>query len=279
MKPRKIQLMGIVNLTDNSFFSASRRNGAAAVAAAWKLAEEGADVIDLGASSSRPGAEPVPEAEEWKRLAPVLQELAGSGLRLSLDTTSSEVIRRAFDLYGPLMVNDISAGAADPQMLPTAARLGLPYIAMHMRGTPATMAALTDYPEGIVQAVRQYFADFARKAEAAGLQEWILDPGYGFAKTLAQNWELLSRQHELKALGRPLLAGLSRKSMLYKPLGITPEDALPATMTANFIALQQGADWLRVHDIPAARQTVALYRLWEAGLTGASATGLNPDLH
>ena len=156
------------------------------------------------------------------------------------------------------MVNDISAGAMDPEMLTTVGRLGLPYVAMHMRGTPETMQQFTDYGD-IVADVKAYFREFSIKAQDAGIQDWLLDPGFGFAKTLEQNYELLHRMAELQELNRPILVGISRKSMIYKLLGITPEDALSATQVVHFAALERGATWLRVHDVPEAVQTARLY--------------------
>ena len=180
-------------------------------------------------------------------------------LRFSVDTYRAEIVRRTYETIGPFMVNDISAGALDPEMLPLVGRLGLPYVAMHMRGTPETMSTLTDYPTDITSAVLAYFEEFAAKAEQNGIRDWILDPGYGFAKTLDQNYELLRSQRRLLALGRPILAGVSRKSMIYKLLGITPEEALPATQVIHLAALQQGATWLRVHDVAEAVRTARLF--------------------
>ena len=272
--------MGIVNLSGDSFFSSSRTSRPSeALRRIDALLGEGADCIDIGAASSRPGSvNPGPE-EEWKRLEPVLsdyreiqddrkecdkQEAAdgahGVDIPISIDTIWSEVIRRATDLVGPLTVNDISAGAADPAMLPLAGSLGLRYIAMHMRGTSATMQTLTDYPEGVVRAVSSFFSAFARRARRFGIKNWVLDPGFGFAKTMQQNDELLRGMSVLCRHGRPLLVGVSRKSMIYKRFGISPEDSLPATQVVQLRALQEGADILRVHDVAEAARTVSLYR-------------------
>ena len=259
MKPA-IHLMGIVNLTDDSFYAPSRvRSADALLRRVEEMTGAGADCIELGACSTRPGSLPVGAEEEWRRLRPALKALrrAFPGLALSIDTYWSGVVERAFDLIGPFTVNDISAGALDPAMLPLAGRLGLPYIAMHMRGTPETMQSLTDYPEGITAAVHHYFQDFALRATEAGIRDWILDPGFGFSKTLEQNWTLLQEMGALRDLGRPILVGVSRKSMIYKRFGLTPETALEATQVAHRIALSQGATWLRVHDIDPARATVA----------------------
>ena len=178
--------------------------------------------------------------------------------RISIDTYRAEIVRRAYEVVGPFLVNDISAGAMDPEMLTTVGRLGLPYVAMHMKGTPETMQQFTDYGD-IVADAKAYFRDFALRAADAGIQDWILDPGFGFAKTLEQNYELLRRMAELEELHRPILVGVSRKSMIYKLLGITPEEALSATQVVHFAALERGATWLRVHDVPEAVQTARLF--------------------
>ena len=266
---RQITLMGILNLTGDSFFPESRllgedgrldeRRFCTRVA---QMLEEGAEILDLGAISTRPGAEEVSEAEEWRRLSPALALLRREfpAARFSVDTTRSTIVSRTFDLAGPFLVNDISAGEHDPAMLAAAARLGLGFVAMHSRGTPATMQSLTDYPEGVVAAVQSYFRAFALRADEAGLRDWILDPGFGFAKTVEQNYLLLDSLPAFKALGRPVLVGISRKSFIYKPLGKGPEDVLTATQVLHMAALERGADILRVHDVAAARETVALYR-------------------
>ena len=265
---RKIQLLGIVNLTDDSYYAASRaQDPDAFLRRVGTMLAEGADWIDIGACSTRPGAQPVGADEEWRRLEPALTTLTEAipGLRFSVDTTWSAVIEKVHDRFGPFLINDISAGEDDPAMLPTVGRLELPYVAMHKRGTPATMQDLTDYPEAdglspVTAAVLAYFQDFARKAEQAGIRDWILDPGFGFAKTLEQNYDLLRELEAFRDLGRPILVGVSRKSMIYKKFGITPEEALPATQVLHLAALQHGASILRVHDVAEAVRTVALYR-------------------
>lgn len=259
--------MGIVNVTDDSFYAGSRYGSLSPqeiVAVVEKMFEDGASIVDIGACSSRPGSEPIPAEEEWRRLEPVLKGLAGRGLSISVDTTSSEIVRRVFDTIGGFIVNDISAGNEDGQMLPEVGRLGLRYVAMHMRGKSSFMDSLTNYPMGVTATVMAYFRDFSAKAEDYGISDWILDPGFCFAKTTSQNWELLSNLHEFTAFGRPILAGLSRKSMLWRPLGISAEEALPATEVANFIALQEGASILRVHDVPDAVRTVKLFGLYNS---------------
>lgn len=255
---RQIDIMGIVNLTDDSFYAGSRcADASSALRRIEKLQAEGVDIIDLGPCSSRPGSVPVGPEEEWRRLRPVLEVLRQSfpDLRLSIDTSWSSVVERAYDSVGSFMVNDISAGEDDTLMLPLAARLGLEYVAMHKK----------EFQGDVTEAVKGYFDEFASRAEEAGLKDWILDPGFGFAKTVEQNHQLLKETGTLKiAFGgktRPILVGVSRKSMIYKPLGISPEDALSATQAVHMIALVNGADILRVHDVREAKQTVCLYRM------------------
>ena len=262
MKP-KIQVLGIVNLTDDSYYAASRvRDTDALLGRVGTMLAEGADWIDIGACSTRPGSQPVGTEEEWCRLEPALQAIRGAfpDARISIDTYWASVVERVYDLIGPFLVNDISAGAYDAAMLPLVGRLGLPYIAMHLRGTPETMQSLTDYPKGVTAEVLRYFKAFARRAAKAGITDWILDPGFGFAKTVEQNWTLLEELDRLQVLQQPILVGISRKSMIYKRFGITPEEALPATQVAHLLALQRGATWLRVHDVAEARRTIAIYQ-------------------
>ena len=166
------------------------------------------------------------------------------------------IVSRAFDIVGPFIVNDVSGGPDG--MLREVGGLGLEYVAMHTRGTPRDMQSLTDYDD-VTEAVRGFFSVFSERADAFGIKDWILDPGFGFAKTVDQNWKLLREMSVFKEFGRPVLAGLSRKSFLYKPLGITPDEALPATMAANLLALCAGADILRVHDVRAAVETVGTF--------------------
>ena len=264
-KNRQIDIMGIVNLTDDSYFSASRcASPSQAVTLASRMIEDGATILDFGACSTRPGAEPVGAEEEWRRLRPALEAIRKEfpDVRISVDTYWSDVVRRAYDAIGDFVVNDISSGEDDLQMLPLVGRLGLTYVAMHKRGTPQIMQSMTDY-EDVTAAVTDYFSDFAERAEQAGVRDWILDPGFGFAKTLEQNYQLMHDLSRFKALfpSRKLLVGVSRKSMVYRLLGITPEESLPATQVLHLHALQNGADILRVHDVEQAVQTVSLYRM------------------
>ncbi len=287
---QKIHIMGILNLTPDSFYAGSRVAGADALSRARRMWADGADVVDLGACSTRPGAPQPSLEEEWARLEPVLLEMTGYALSgacppsdksrrpespgrefppISIDTYRAEIVRRAYETIGPFLVNDISAGGMDPEMLETVGRLGLPYVAMHMRGTPENMQGLTDYDD-VVEEVLRYFLNFGAKAADAGIREWILDPGFGFAKTVEQNYELLRRLREItQAFDWPVLVGLSRKSMIYKVLGITPEEAMPATQVLNMAALERGATWLRVHDVVPAVQTARLYSKMYTSSPGA----------
>lgn len=238
------QIMAIVNLTPDSFFAPSRVRAGQAQERVRSLRAEGADIIDLGAISTRPGAADVSLREEWRRLAPVIRAWDGS-IPLSVDTTRAEIVRRVYDCAGRFLVNDISAGEDDPDMLATVGRLGLPYVAMHKRGNPRTMDAQVDYPDGIMAELTAYFTDFARRAEEHGIADWILDPGLGFAKTAEQNWEILEKLDALQAFGRKILIGAADKRF-------TGGD----TEKAHRLALSHGADILRVHDVAAARATI-----------------------
>ena len=262
---RKISIMGIVNLTDDSFYAGSRVLSAGGVFdpdhfldVISGMISEGADILDLGACSTRPGSDSVSEDAEWARLEPALKILAAEspGAMISIDTFRPGIVSRSYDIIGPFIVNDVSGGSES--MWKTVGELGLEYVAMHTRGTPKDMQSLTDY-EDIVCDVKSFFQEITMAADRFGVEKWILDPGFGFAKTVDQNWILLKELAEFKEFGRPILAGLSRKSFLYKPLGITPSEALPATCAANLLALQGGASILRVHDIAPARQIISVF--------------------
>lgn len=267
-KARNIQIMGIVNLTDDSYFAPSRCLGTdgmpdigRTVGMVGKILSEGADIIDIGACSTRPGSEPVGEEEEWRRLEPVLKAIKDSfpDAVISIDTWWASVVEKAAGLIWPFIVNDISAGEDDPGMLPAVGRLGLQYIAMHKRGTPSTMQSLCNYGN-VTSEVLQYFRKFAERAEKAGIKDWILDPGFGFAKDIGQNWQLLRELEGLRTLGHRILVGVSRKSMIYRLFGITPEESLAQTQVLHFAALERGADILRVHDVAEAARTIEAYR-------------------
>lgn len=268
---REIKVMGIVNLTDDSFYEGSRTLTAEGkyvesdfMSRVESMLGEGADILDLGACSTRPGSDSVDEDTEWRRLEPALLSLRKTfgtmPVPVSIDTFRPGIIRRAYDIFGPFIVNDISGGSE--MTLALVGSLGLEYIAMHSRGDSRTMQSLTDYDD-VTLAVRAFFEDFAKRARAAGIKDWILDPGYGFAKTVAQNWKLLKELPELDVFGKKILVGVSRKSMIWRPLVITPSEALPGTQVANLIGLQGGADILRVHDVAETVRTIRLYRLSE----------------
>lgn len=271
-RTRKIEVMGIVNITDDSYFAESRcldgQSVDKAVERTGRLLEEGADIIDIGACSTRHGALQIGPDEEWRRLEPVLRALSGEfpSARISIDTYWSSVVERAYGLIGSFTVNDISAGEDDPKMLPLVGKLGLPYIAMHKKGTPGTMQSLCSYPpshrEGLSDvscAVSDYFDAFALRAKEYGITDWVMDPGFGFAKDLEQNWTLMREMDKILKPGHKTLVGVSRKSMIYRMFGITPEESLPATQALHMAALDKGADILRVHDVAEAVRTV---RIW-----------------
>lgn len=255
--------MAIVNATPDSFYAASRTQSHKAIAERVEQAlKEGAAIVDIGGYSSRPNADDVSVEEEWSRVDTALsatREVA-TNIPISIDTFRSEIVRRAYDKYGEVVVNDITGGLGDADMLSVVAELKLPYIAMHMRGTPQTMQSQTHY-NNVVSDVATELQQRLSAMEQAGIERSrvALDPGFGFAKTVEQNYELLAGLHRLSRLGQPLLVGVSRKSMIYRPLGITPDEALAPTQAVHWEALRQGATLLRVHDVAEAVQTIQLY--------------------
>ena len=255
--------MAIVNATPDSFYSSSRTQSHDAVVERVREAiDEGATIIDIGGYSSRPDATDVSLEEEWCRVEMALKATreVSSEVAISIDTFRSEIVRRTVAQFGEIIVNDITAGKGDENMLATVAELGLPYIAMHMRGTPQTMQQQTDYNNVVVDVVEELI-ERLQAIDEVGIdrRKVALDPGFGFAKTTEQNFELLSGLHWLAKLGQPLLVGVSRKSMIYKTLGITPEESLSATQAVHWEALRQGATLLRVHDVGEAVETIKLY--------------------
>ena len=254
--------MAIVNATPDSFYSLSRTQSHDAVAQRVReVIAEGATIIDIGGYSSRPDADDVAVEEEWQRVERGLKciRYISEDIVISVDTFRSGVVERAVALVGDIIVNDISAGEADVRMVDVVAHHKLPYIAMHMRGTPQTMQSMTQYEEGICESVCRYFTQRVEFLRQRGVNDIILDPGFGFAKSVEQNFELLGGLSSLSALGYPVLAGLSRKSMIYRALDITPEESLAGTVALNWEALRQGASILRVHDVREARQVIELY--------------------
>jgi dihydropteroate synthase len=254
-------LMGILNLTPDSFSDGGRYHELpAALAHTGEMLAAGARIIDVGAYSSRPGADDIPEAEELARLQSVVPALLTTypDALFSLDTFRAGVARAMLE-QGVHLINDISAGQLDPAMLETVAAFGdVPYIMMHMKGTPQTMKELAQY-EDLTGEVWAYFVDRIEAARAVGLRDLVLDPGFGFAKTIAHNYELLYALDAFGELGLPLLAGLSRKSMMYRVLSVAPDETVAVGQALHWKALEQGARILRVHDVAEAQQTVTLF--------------------
>ena len=259
--------MGIINISPDSFYQGSRSGTEEDFEKRYSLMlEQGADIIDIGACSTRPGSTPASEDVEWELLKPVLKIILKifPHSTFSLDTFRSPIVERAYDFVGDFIINDISSGEEDPGMIPMAAKLELPYIAMHKKGTPQTMQSLCQY-EDVVKEVAEYFRLFIQKASQAGIKEIIVDPGFGFAKNIDQNYTLLNNLTLLKpqkedGTSYPLLVGISRKSMIYRLLESTPDEVLSATSALNLLALVNGADILRVHDVKEAKEIITLYK-------------------
>ena len=262
-----VEVMAIVNITPDSFFSSSRNSAYDdVVRRVEQSVAEGADILDLGGYSSRPGADDISVEEEWRRVQMGLDAVrsVGGDVRVSIDTFRSEIVRRAYEHYGRFTVNDISAGEQDEHMVATVARLGLEYVAMHMRGRSDTMQSLTQYDNGVVADVEQYLRRRADELVAEGIERdrIILDPGYGFAKSVEQNWQLLDVIEPL-CKDYKVLVGVSRKSMIYKPLGLNPEEVLPGSLALAWEAMRRGACVLRVHDVAATRQVADMYNYYK----------------
>ncbi len=256
----KPKVMGILNLTPDSFFVGSRvpTDKKSVLEEAEKKIKEGADFLDLGGYSTRPGAADISIEEEIARVIPAISEIKKNfpDTLLSVDTFRSQVAKAAVEA-GAELVNDISAGNLDPEMLPLVAQLGVPYIAMHLKGSPQTMQTETSYTD-LVPDILAYFGKKIEQFRKFGIKDVIIDPGFGFAKTREQNFELLRNLSSFKRLGLPVLVGLSRKSMIYKTLEISANEALNGTTALNMFALLQGADILRVHDVKEAKETIEL---------------------
>jgi len=253
-------VMGIINVTPDSFYSGSRVNDEQVlVDRVMQMMAEGADVLDVGACSTRPGSESVDAQGEMKRLQwalAVIRRVAPEAI-LSVDTYRADVARRCVEDWGVDIINDISGGTIDDKMFATVAGLHVPYVLMHMRGTPETMTTMTDY-DNVAADVLEWMARRIDGLRQMGVADVIADPGFGFAKTLEQNYELLARLDAFHALNAPLLVGVSRKRMIYTPLACTADDALNGTTVINTLALQLGAHILRVHDVKAAVEAVKL---------------------
>lgn len=257
------RVMAVVNVTPDSFYAASRTADAESIVARVRSAvEEGAAIIDVGGFSSRPGADDVAVVEEIRRVEMGIRAVreVSRDIPVSVDTFRAAVARHALKIDSRIVVNDISAGALDPEMIPTVAEAGVPYVAMHMRGTPATMSSLTDYDDVVAEVAGWLSrrADFMMRCGMRA-ENIILDPGFGFAKSVPQNYELMNGLHEICALGFPVVAGISRKSMIWRVLGSSPDEALAGTSALNWEALRQGAKLLRVHDVRAAADTVKIF--------------------
>ncbi len=255
-------VMGIINATPDSFYSKSRmQEPARAAGLAREMIGQGADMLDVGAVSSRPGAGEISETEEIDRLDHVLEAIRNElpDSVISVDTWRSGVVREMHQRYRIELVNDISAGMRDPVILNTVADLGLPYIMMHMKGTPSDMQDDPRYKH-VVDDILQFFGNRYHLLRKMGVNDVIVDPGFGFGKTPEQNFQLLNELDSFRILELPLMVGISRKSMIYKTLGSTPEDALNGTTAAHMAALMKGANVLRVHDVQAAAETVKIFQ-------------------
>ena len=254
------KVMGILNVTPNSFYDGGMyKSSSEMLTKVGKMLSDGATFIDVGAYSSKPSAEYVSEEEELQRIIPIINlilEYYPEAL-LSVDTFRSEVAKVCIE-NGAAMINDISAGNLDDKMLETIAKYNVPYIMMHMRGTPETMQKMTSY-EDIVKEILFYFSEKVANARSFGINDLIIDPGFGFAKTLDQNYEVLQKMELFEILELPLLAGFSRKSMIYKTLQSSAEEALNGTTVLNTVALTKGAKILRVHDVKEAMECVTLF--------------------
>ncbi|WP_333693887.1 dihydropteroate synthase [Flavobacterium sp.] len=254
------KVMGILNCTPDSFFDGGKNNSIkVALNKVSQWLEEGIDILDLGAYSSKPNAAFVTEKEEIDRLKPILKAVVKEfpQLCISVDTFRSAVARLGLE-EGVSIVNDISSGNLDTEMMKTVAHYQVPYIMMHMRGTPQTMIQHTDY-DNLIQEILFYFSERVAMARSYGINDLIVDPGFGFSKNTTQNFELLQKLNLFKTLSLPLLVGISRKSMIYKTLNISAQEALNGTTALHMLALLQGASILRVHDVKEAKECIQLF--------------------
>lgn len=254
------KVMGILNVTPNSFYDGGKHNDEKSILSqVEKMLDEGATFIDIGGYSSKPNAEFVSEKEELQRLIPIIQKIIYEfpNVILSVDTFRSKIAKEAIE-NGAAIINDISAGHLDDTMFQTIAELQVPYIMMHMKGTPQTMQTLTHY-DNIIKEMMFYFSEKVAKARSLGINDIILDPGFGFAKTIEQNFEILSNLELFKLMDIPILVGLSRKSMIYKTLDINAEMALNGTTALHTVSLFKGAKIVRVHDVKEAVECIKLF--------------------
>jgi dihydropteroate synthase len=258
-------VMGILNVTPDSFFCDSRAQSDKEIEQRLeKLIAEGADIIDIGAYSSRPGADDVSAEEEMERLAHALRIVNRTHPEaiVSIDTFRADVARQCVEEYGAAIINDIAGGELDKDMFATVAELNVPYIMMHMVGNPKNMQQNVAYDD-LMGDMMKYFARKISELEAMGVKDIIVDPGFGFSKTLEQNYELLGRMDLLKMLEKPILVGVSRKSMIYKLFGTTPAEALNGTTVIDTLAMVQGANIIRVHDVKAAVESVKIMNMFK----------------
>ena len=260
------QVMGILNVTPDSFYAGSHGvTEGYIIDRIHQIMNEGASIIDIGACSTRPGADEVSIEEEMSRLRMGLELIRKHrpDAIVSVDTYRADVAKMCVEEYGAAIINDISAGQMDKQMFPTIARLGIPYIIMHMKGTPKDMQVNPQY-DHFLKEVFYYFSEKVQRLRDLGVKDIIIDPGFGFGKTLEHNYELMNHLEEFALFELPLLVGVSRKSMIYKHLGITPEEALNGTTTLNTIALLKGASILRVHDVRQAMESIKIVQKMRA---------------
>jgi dihydropteroate synthase len=258
---RHPRIMGIINVTEDSFYPGSRYTSDEEILAiAGKMLEEGADILDIGGCSTRPGALNVPEEDEKKRVCRATELILARYPEavISVDTYRASVAGEAVINSGAAIINDISGGEMDKGMFPLVIRLNVPYIIMHMQGTPETMQSEPHYDD-VVSDILFWFGQRIAQLQQAGVKDIILDPGFGFGKTAKHNFEILARLNEFNIAGLPLLAGLSRKSMIWRTLNITPDDALNGTSALNMTALMKGASILRVHDVKEAKEVITLF--------------------
>ena len=256
-------VMGILNITPDSFYESSRCiDTGKALERARQIIDEGGDIIDIGAYSSRPGAEDVSIDEEIARLRsvlPLIREQFPNAI-ISVDTFRSEVARYVVEECGADIINDIMGGEGDNDMFETVAQLKVPYVLMHMRGTPQTMQNNINYDNVLVEMIA-YFSEKIEKLRLLGVNDVVLDPGFGFAKSLEQNYNIMKNLTDIAQFNLPLLVGVSRKSMIYRPLNISPDESLTGTVALNTIALAKGADILRVHDVKECVETIKIFEL------------------
>jgi len=254
-------VMGILNITPDSFYEGSRQTNFSVLAQATKMIEEGADIIDIGGQSTRPGSERISVKEELQRVLPAIEIILKNfpDTIISVDTYQSAVAKETVNA-GASIINDISAGNMDSDMIATVAKLQVPYICMHMKGTPQNMQQQATY-ENVTREVLDFFIQKTDECKRAGINDVIIDLGFGFGKTISHNFTLLRELTVFKMLDKPIMAGLSRKSTIYKTLGVTAEEALNGTTVLNTLALKNGANILRVHDVKEAKEVVTLLNL------------------